>query len=234
LDAIACRSPADLSRVTGRMTSNMSQIISDYELLDKEVSSLHLYWNVFNSLYKKNKYRTDLMEKLADGFFGMLYQVLVDSILLGLSKLSDPIQSCGKDNLVIKRIFEAMRDGQLLDTNSLNQLTTKIDEIKSLREKINDHRNMRIAHCDYRLANRSHSLPDVTFEELGRMLKALCEYMNLTASILHQTPTNYSEVKFLCDDYEMIISQLRIADAYRDLEESHHVTRMITIPEPVE
>ena len=79
-----------------------------YIELDNEVSWLHAKYTIFRQLYATSQGRIDLFSNMAPSFFRILYNVLIDDILLSLSRLTDPPETRGQRKQAIAPIGHRM------------------------------------------------------------------------------------------------------------------------------
>ena len=77
------------------MGGNLGQL---YYELDKEVSWLHDKWGEFRELFCGGQERIDLLSNVASSFFYVMSQVLYESVILHLCRLTDPPGSTKRPN----------------------------------------------------------------------------------------------------------------------------------------
>ncbi|MCB2167968.1 MAG: hypothetical protein KQI78_09920 [Deltaproteobacteria bacterium] len=71
-----------------------------------EVSILHLRWDEYVELFGTNPSWIELLNDSAPRFFRTVQDALWESTLLHITRLTDPIKSCGKENLSIQCLLE--------------------------------------------------------------------------------------------------------------------------------
>jgi hypothetical protein len=105
---------------------------------------LRVVFDEYRILYEKGQPRCDLLDEVARNFFRNLNRILVEYVLLQISKLTDPPRSGEDDNLTVKYILKLVsaedRKELGLDDLSVN--------IHSIRPYIREARNKLIAHLD--------------------------------------------------------------------------------------
>jgi hypothetical protein len=101
-------------------------------------------FNEYCILYESGQARLDLLNEVAQNFFGDISAILVKYILLSMCKITDPPHSKGNDNLSVKYILETFSP-ELKKQLGLEELS---DKIHSIRDYIRGARHKIIAHID--------------------------------------------------------------------------------------
>jgi len=188
---------------------NMRQKIEQpYEELKQDVRWLYVTWQVFLQLYGTHDHRA-LLNDMAPTFCRVCGDALGNAVLLGLSRLSDPAKSCGKDNLSLKGIVGLLGEWPELKS----QARKGIKKLKDLLAPMRDWRNKVIAHRD-----RDTALQDAAFlspVEIGQIeasLSAVGAFMNEISRYFGDPDTPYGQP---CGDGEAIIRYLKESRAYQ-------------------
>jgi AbiU2 len=202
--------------MSGVMPSHLAET---HHLLFQEVSWLHARWNVYCQLFVSNEQTVDLLNRSAPGFFYICQTVLIDSVLLGISRLTDPAESRngkGKQlNLSLKRLAATV------DSADYPTLRNDIDKAvlaaeayfsfaRALRHKL-------IAHNDL-LVHQQKPVPLPTKadrQKIETALQTIRDIMNLVEERITDSTTGYSMVA-LPGDGEALIACLQDAESYRD------------------
>jgi len=125
-----------------------------YSKLWQEVVWLHFKWNEYVEIYGTNPERVELINKIAPQFFYIVEKALWETILLNVTRLTDPPQTFNKKdkmNLSIRQFEILVEDAQLK-----NELLDKIKLAVKKAKFCRDWRNRHIAHSDLDLSlNRS-------------------------------------------------------------------------------
>src|SRR5262245_56126852 len=75
-------------------TKNMPPpLASVFGPLWEDVASLHEEWEVFRRLYMEGQAEVDLMNEVAPGFFHIVQGALLNSIILRVCRLTDPVET---------------------------------------------------------------------------------------------------------------------------------------------
>jgi hypothetical protein len=191
-----------------------TEIDEIYEALYQQVSYLYAKWGVFCQLYGSTKEVVDLLNNSAPSFFRICEDVLVDDILLNISRLTDPKQTFKRDNLSLERLVHSIDEVQFPKLK---------DEIEKLLAKAKDKctfardlRNKRIAHNDLstKLQVNPNPLPTVTRKKIEDALESICNVMNAVAGYFEDSTVAY-ELAILPNDGNTLIARLRDAKIYR-------------------
>jgi hypothetical protein len=189
----------------------MSDDVRDlYEALSNEVGALYQQWNMFSNLYGEES-RLNLLNESAPAFFS----VCLNSIILGISRLTDPSPMTGsKQNLTLERLIFAINP-------SSPELKHKlINELQILKERCNfarHHRNRRVAHLDLGTYFQENALSsfDITKEKIEEALASIAGIMNEVAYLLNLTEIGYEYLTNI-DGVEALVACLEDAKAYHD------------------
>jgi hypothetical protein len=141
-----------------------------YMDLCQDVASLHAKWGLYLDLFSTAE-ATTLLSQIAPGTFQIVEESLRTDILMLICRLSDPPQSCGKDNLSM-----AVLARQFAYVEGLGELVTRLREEC---EPVRLYRDKRIAHNDLRSALNPK---DNLLGKIGR--QRLDKILTLAAEIL--------------------------------------------------
>ncbi len=120
---------------------------SFYHSLWNELAWLYSKWGEYVELFGTKPSRIDLINRAAGYFFRIVQDSLWDDSLLHIARLTDPPESCRKENLTIQRL------PLLIDDYALKENVSKLVDIAVKKaEFCRDWRNRRIAHKDLGLA----------------------------------------------------------------------------------
>jgi hypothetical protein len=148
---------------------------SSFFQLHRRLIELHVVWQQYRQLFGHDAETVDLLNRTAGLFFKIVQDELWDSVLLGISRITDPSQTGGRKNLTIQSLAPLISDGKLR-AEVLALTTTAVDQAAFARE----HRNKRIAHHDHAYTSglASTSLNGVSRERVETMLSSLRAAMN--------------------------------------------------------
>ena len=154
-----------------------------YHALWKEVVWLHVKWGEVRKLYaspEEPEKRIELLNETAGFFFGMVQNIVLDDVLLHLSRLTDQAEQGGNKNLTILGLPEAVGDPELR-----SKVCASVREARARTAFARQRRNRRIAHRDLPLAlgeTRAGSLSGASREDVEAALESIGDVMNLLSS----------------------------------------------------
>jgi AbiU2 len=200
------------------MTSDgrgMSTELTDvYDALYQDISLLHAKWEVFNQLYVTSEETVGLLNESAPSFFRICQDMLIDDILLTISRLTDPHQTFNRDNLSMERLVAYVDESKYADLR--DEIEQLLIEAKSKCIFARELRNRRIAHTDLstRLQAEANPLPAFTKQQIKEALSALRAIMNKIETHFEDTTVLYEQV-LMPGDGNSLIAHLRDARIYR-------------------
>jgi len=162
---------------------------SFYELYRKLVE-LHVLWQQYRQLFGDDTETVHLLNRTAGLFFKIVQDELWDSVLLGVSRMTDPPATGKNKNLTIQSLPPLITD--LVLRAEVQSLCDKaLDSAEFARE----HRNKRIAHQDHNyLSNRgSDPLSGISRALVEQMLAALRAVLNRLELHLRDSTVMYED-----------------------------------------
>lgn|SRR5262249_42127659 len=159
--------------------------------LHGEVTWLHWRWKIYLQLFGTTAERIDFLNACASTFFGMLQNVLLDDVQLGLSKLGDPSQKGKHRNFTLATLQELIAD--LNEPALTAQLMPTLEAYQKNSANVRDRRNKRIAHLDFNtsMQRASSGLTVPSRQEIEEALDALRKFMNVVARRFGNTQIFY-------------------------------------------
>lgn len=145
-----------------------------YELY-RELVELHVLWQQYRQLFGDSTDTVQLLNRTAGLFFKIVQDELWDSVLLGVSRMTDPPNTGKKKNLTVLSLSPLITDSAL--RAEVEDLCTKA---VTAAEFAREHRNKRIAHQDHNyFSNRnSNPLGGISRAAVEDMLAALRDVLN--------------------------------------------------------
>ena len=175
-----------------------AEIRQAYDSLAWDVCQLHRKWGIFCRLFASGENMVELLNRSAAGFFPTYYDLLADDILLSISRLMDPKQTFGKDNLTFERLVHS------IDSTKYTQLKRDIERrLSNARDKCaftKDQRNKRIAHSDLATKLLVNPLPSPTKTNIEEALESIRGVMNVV-ELYFFPPVYFQDVNIACVDY---------------------------------
>lgn len=155
-----------------------------YFHLREELILLFFRWFEFEELYAKKLSRIDLMNEVAPDFFRTVEDVLWESIVLGIARLTDPPKSRGKENLTICTIPDYINHEKFKE-----EIIISINKAKDECSFCLDHRNRRLAHLDYLVSTNKTAKPLelATVGKIKNALNSIADILNLVSNNLNNS-----------------------------------------------
>ena len=189
-----------------------------FTALQDEVFWLHAKWIVHRQLFGTSEERIDLLNDFGPDLFQIIYDSLLNDVLLTMSRLTDPASSFKKENLSLSRLRN------MIEETDHKEFQT---EISALQAKTNDQcepfrrfRNRVIAHNDLAAALRHHHdpLPDITRQMIENGLSSIRDYMSAFDTFFDATETDYKQPHLRGDGDSLI--------HYLEEVRAHHLDRL--------
>lgn len=208
----------------GRSSQTPPDVLDIFESLSSEVVWLHLRWILYCQLYCTNPERIELLNNTAALFFQQLQQVLFQDLVLGLCRLTDPLKSVDKDNLVLQQLCQRL-DESRYPTLSAN-LNQRLNHIKDKCAAFRKHRHRRIAHLDLgaKLNPTKNPLPTISKEMVENALKEIRDFMNEFEVSFKERTTVYEHF-IATTDGDALMYALKKAFEYRSLVREGKIPR---------
>lgn len=114
---------------------------------------LNWKWREYTTLFGSSASRIDLLNRAAPSFCRVVQDSLWEDTLLHISRLTDPPQSFGKDNLTVARL------PALVESEIRSAVDAQLEVVRARAEFARDWRKRHIAHRDLALAMNKPALP---------------------------------------------------------------------------
>jgi hypothetical protein len=165
-----------------------------YKELVHDVTSVSLKWKTALQLFAVSEERIKLLNRTASGFFLVCQTTFRDDVFLSLSRLTDPLQSTGKDNLTLSRLTEhldKMEHAELFEILE-KKISLAIDNCKPFRE----YRHKTLAHTDLekRLFLYRDPLPEISANQVNEAIQSVQDTLNTFGSYFFNTTTYFEEM----------------------------------------
>ena len=122
----------------------------------------------FERLYGKIEH-VALLNSVGAEFFADVQGILWDDLLLRITRLTDPPQSSGRDNLTVRRLPEVCERAGL----RVDDLQEQVDTAVRAADFARPHRNQRIGHKDLAYVIGRGELPAATLDKIQGALDAI-------------------------------------------------------------
>lgn len=174
------------------LPSNVREL---YTRLANEVAEMNRRWNMYRDLFLGSEARIALLQSSAGVFFGTLQRMLLDDVVLGITRLSDPARTGRFTNQSLLALAEEFADQSYPEL--AQELRSKLARVESACAPFRNHRDKRIAHRDLTWSLTPHiiTLPDLAPADFDRALKGLNAILNTVEDFFTDlTFTGYSYV----------------------------------------
>ncbi|GGI53301.1 AbiU2 domain-containing protein [Oxalicibacterium solurbis] len=183
-----------------------------FAALHRKLIELHMVWQQYQQLFGTNQGTVELLNRTAGLFFKITQDEIWDSVLLGISRMTDPPETRGKKNLTIHSLPALIKDPALKQ-----ELETLCEAALEQAAFAREHRNKRIAHQDHGYATdrAAHALNGISRERVKSTLAAIGKVMNRLNLHFKDSTTLYDE--FIDDSgARVLISKLRKFERLKD------------------
>jgi hypothetical protein len=149
---------------------------------------LHLKWFEYNALFGTSESRVTLLNRVARGFFGVLYGSLWDDVLQHICRLLDEPERRGKKRLCLWRLPKLIKS---VDVGRDVRKRLEIADRKSAFAR--DWRDRRIAHRDYLLALERGAAPlaPASRQQVKDAIRAIVAVLNAVEQHYRGMSTGY-------------------------------------------
>ena len=157
-------------------TSTDTPMEGSFASFERIVRDLRSTWILWHTLFDANAAstleepvefdnRNAAMKAISPYFFKYSRWAMLNSVLGDLSRLADPLMSCGKDNLTLQRIFNETEFGARTPSRSATEhaLSEALNILRS--SEFRDLRNKALSHNDHEVAQGGQK-PDVGIEQV--------------------------------------------------------------------
>ena len=190
----------------------MEDLKSEFGALRQDVIRLHYRWKMFTTLFDGSELREKLLRRRTPVFFEMLHRILVDDLIMGLARLTDRTSTCGRDNLVLARLVEAIESQP--EEPKVRGLREEYERIVSQAQPLHTLRHRLIAHRDYDAAMGSDDeLPELPKQLVRDLVGAIAEFMNAIDGAYFDSNTGYDRCVEV-GGTEALVACLKKAEEY--------------------
>lgn len=128
---------------------------------------------MFDTLYQQSE-NYSLFQRTGEKFWGELEALLLDSIMLGISRLLDPAQNRHQENLSLRAFLDLA-----FDNVTRGRWEADIVAMEALwKPGIKVWRDKKISHGDLEFATGLRTLPDVPFAEIKNLVELITSFVS--------------------------------------------------------
>lgn len=148
-----------------------------FDQLIKDYLNLRLKWDEFNRLYSDDQKNIEAMNNVAPGFFRMVQDMMIESMIMGLSRMTDDARIGKHQNLSLFQLL----------CNPYRELEGRVEEINTLiataRTSVETARHLRDKRTAHRDLVHYHSTFTIGYNELRDGIKAIHTVLNQVSII---------------------------------------------------
>lgn len=159
----------------GYISTMGDELGANFHELSRKLIELHVVWQQYRQLFGDEPETVHLLNRTSGLFFKIVQDELWDSVLLGISRMTDPPQTGKRKNLTVQSLPALIDDPALR-----SEIQALCDKALISAAFAREHRNKRIAHQDHDyLSKRSSNLLNgVSRASMEEMLAALRNVLN--------------------------------------------------------
>ena len=191
-----------------------------FEKAKQELTHLHYRWIMYVQIFGTNSHRIDLINQTASNLLMEFQWLVIDNMVLALSKFTDPARMRGNDNLSFPYLIEQVEKTD--KNNIVNDLRKILEELNKATEHFRDIRNKRIAHNDLAVSLDSEEspLPGVSRADVNGALKLAGDFLNkIELAYLNSTTAYELTILPLNNDGRSLLIRLQKSLVYEQLED---------------
>lgn len=170
-------------------------ILEIFTPLSQEVTWLYAEWELYSQLFLQGADTSKLLRRFGKGVFVITQRILMDSIILTISRLTDPSHSGGSPHLSLENLYAALNRYGASELSA--SLRDSKKSIESNKQCFRDIRDSLIAHADLKriLASPFKSLPPIQKEMIEKILADIASLLNTIQGFYDQTETRYHQIQ---------------------------------------
>lgn len=159
------------------------------DAVEREFTQVGYRWVIFCQLFDSGQENVDLLNRSGSNVFQLLQQLILDDVMLGLCRLTDPPKSMGSENASLRNLVEKLQ--ARLPTQSKLKIDTKLTELNAHLSKVRELRNKALSHNDLSHAISATLLPRPTYDELEGAIDSATSILNEITGRVFDYSTEY-------------------------------------------
>ena len=205
------------------MDSHLSRV---FELIKHELNKIHYRWKLYRQMFGTNSSRIELINKTSSNVFVEFQWLVIDYMVMSLSKLTDRARMSGNDNLSFPLLIELVRKSG--NENLAAELDQDLNYLQDACKKFRQIRDKRVAHTDLVVAleDSASPLPGVSRADVETALEHARNVLNKIELHYLGSQTLYQELILpLTNDGRSVLIWLQKGLAYEQLEDGGVIER---------
>jgi len=141
--------------------------------LHLQTKRLCTQWSMFDELYEQSE-NYPVFERTGEKFWGELKALLLDSIMLGISRLLESAQNRHQENLSLRGFLDLA-----VDDVARTRWEADIEAMEKLwKPGVKVWRDKRISHGDLEFVTGLRNLPDVPFADIKKLVMMIASFVS--------------------------------------------------------
>ena len=191
------------------------------EKAKKELTHLYYRWIMYVQIFGDNTHRIDIINQTSSNLLMEFQWLVIDNMVLSLSKFTDPAKMRGNDNLSFPYLMDEIEKTDKKEI--VPELKEILDNLNISVAHFREIRNKRIAHNDLAVALDSDDspLPGVSRADVNGALKLAGDFLNKIQVTFFDSTTAYElTILPLTNDGRSLLIRLQKSLAYDQLEDN--------------
>jgi len=174
----------------GYISAMGHELGASFHELSRKLIELHVVWQQYRQLFGDGPETVHLLNRTSGLFFKIVQDELWDSVLLGISRMTDPPQTGKRKNLTVQSLPALIDDSTLR-----SEIQALCDKALASAAFAREHRNKRIAHQDHDYLSKrgSNPLNGVSRASMEEMLAALRSVLNRLNNYFRDSTIMYED-----------------------------------------
>ena len=197
-----------------------------FDRIKQELNHIHYRWTLYRQMFGTNTNRIELINRASSNVFVEFQWLLIDYMVMSLSKLTDRARMRGNDNLSYHYLIEKIIKSERFEL--ADEMQSELDELILACENFREIRNKRVAHNDLVVAldKDDSPLPGVSRADIEAALVHARNIMNKVELHFNDSQTLYEEIILpLTNDGRSVLIWLQKGLMYEQLEDEGAVER---------
>ncbi|MBL0524110.1 hypothetical protein [Aeromonas dhakensis] len=197
-----------------------------FDRMKQELNHIHYRWTLYRQMFGTNPGRIRLINKTSSNVFVEFQWLIIDYMVMSLSKLTDSARMRGNDNLSFHYLIDKVRESRNVDL--ADELESELEALMIACKKFREIRNKRVAHNDLVVAldEDGSPLPGVSRADIENALVHARNLMNKVELHFNDSQTLYEEIIIpLTNDGRSVLVLLQKGLMYDQLEDEGVIER---------
>jgi|SRR3989344_408811 len=187
-------------------TSELEDLLN---VVNNQVIQLAYRWKIFGQLFDSGPENIELLNKSGSNVFALFQRLVLDEVMIALSRLTDPEKSAGNENASVRNL--RAKANACLETKTIAEVDALIGELDDHVRNLRKHRNKVLAHADLGHALNVSALPPVTYDEIEKAMEALQTIVSKVALESFRWTTHYDSIILYGSGGDSLLEVLRHA-----------------------